>query len=198
MTDKPRAPRKSRKSLMPTYTGRPVAFDQTQANKVCDALAAGETLTEICKREGMPKPNLVRTWAGTNPLFALQYNRARVEQTRAWSDQIVTLADDGAADYKEVQKRHGTQLVYDRQHVDRVRLRIETRKWIMAKINKAEYGEGAQNADGTPALSDQSPREMVGQLVHLLAQFEIHLTPEQVIAVQKAVTATDDEARLGR
>ena len=130
-------------------------------------------------------------------MFALQYNRARVEQTRAWSDQIVTLADDGAADYKETQKRHGTQLVYDRQHVDRVRLRIETRKWIMAKINKAEYGEGAQNADGTPALSDQSPREMVGQLVHLLAQFEIHLTPEQVIAVQKAVTATDAEAGLG-
>jgi hypothetical protein len=38
---------------------------------------------------------------------------------------------------------------------------------------------------------------MIGQLVHLLAQFEIHLSPEQVIAVQKAVTATDDEKGLG-
>jgi len=136
-------------------------------------------------------------WAARNPLFALAYNRARVEQSRAWADQIITLADDGAADYKEVQKRNGTQIVYDRQHVDRVRLRIETRWRIMTKINKDEYGEGARHGDGTPMLSDQSPREMVGQLVHLLAQFEIHLTPEQVIAVQKAVTATDDEKGLG-
>ena len=198
MTDKPRAPRKSRRSLTPTKTGRPEAFDQDLADTICTQLTEGKTLRQICSEKGMPDLAMIRRWIQEKPLFNLHYSRARTEQTRAWADQIISLSDDMSNDYRDVTTVTGKAVrQVDRPHIERVRLQIETRKWIMARVNKAEFGDKTSDSDGTPSMIDSGVKEMLGQLVHLLAQFEIHLTPDQVRAVQVAVTATDDEARLG-
>ena len=198
MTDKPKAPRKSRRSLAPVTIGQPSAFNQALADTICTQLTEGKTLRQICSEKGMPDTAMVRRWIAEKPLFNLHYSRARIEQSRAWADQIISLSDDMSNDYKDVTTVTGRKVrQVDRPHIERVRLQIETRKWIMARVNKADFGDKTADSDGTPSMIDSGVKEMLGQLVHLLSQFEIHLTPDQVRAVQIAVTATEDEAGLG-
>lgn len=64
----------------------------------------------------------------------------------SWADQIVSLADDIQVDYlrdskgEPVMDANG-QPIKVTESVSRTRLRIETRKWLMAKILPAVFGD---------------------------------------------------------
>jgi hypothetical protein len=175
-------------------------FNQDQADEICRRLADGEVLSKICEDKHLPAEVTVRAWQRDYPRFALSYHRARVEQTRTWADQIIRMADE-TNDYKEVTRKGGrVDIVVDREAIEKTKLRIWTRQWVISKINRPEYGEGSTDpATGAPALIDANPQELVVQLVHLLGQFDIKLTPEQVEQVKHAVSrGEDDPAILAR
>ena len=64
-------------------------------------------------------------------------------QLEAWADEQIDIFDDGAADYVERPSKsgEGTHLVFDGEHVQRSRLKIETRRWLMSKLRPDLYGE---------------------------------------------------------
>jgi hypothetical protein len=185
----------------PNSISRVPEFNQDIADTLCQRIAAGETLRKICEEMAMPDVSTVLKWQRDNPRFVLQYHRARIEQTRTWADQIIELADDNTNDIKTITRKSGKEAqVTDREAIERTKLRIWTRQWLMGKTNRAEFGEGSTDPQtGTPALIDANPQELVVQLVHLLGQFDIKLTPEQVEQVKHAVSrGEDDPAILGR
>jgi hypothetical protein len=54
------------------------------------------------------------------------------------ADQLLEIADDGSGDYRL--DSHGN-LVVDHEHIARCRLRIDTRKWYLAKLAPKRYGD---------------------------------------------------------
>ena len=151
--------------------GRPTDFNQDIANTICEALASGKTLNDILKGEGMPDRVTVWRWQRANEEFRNLYAQSRIEQAHYWSDEIVDISDDGSRDYKESGDR-GT--VVDMDHIARSRLRVDTRKFLMAKIVPKIYGDRiAQEitgADGGPIQTRQDiTPEMEERIINIAA-----------------------------
>ena len=58
-----------------------------------------------------------------------------------WADEIMDIADDGTNDYVERESDSGTQVVCDQEHIQRSRLRVDTRKWFLSKLLPKKYGD---------------------------------------------------------
>ena len=136
-------------------SGRPSAHTPELAIEICLRLANGETLREICRDERMPGRTTVTRWVVEDREgFRGHYVRAREAQADAWADENLEIADDSRNDWVERQK--GEQLVteLDREHISRSALRIETRKWHMARMAPKKWGDRTQlqhtGADGGP------------------------------------------------
>ena len=124
--------------------GRPTKYTKALAGIICERLAGGESLRTICADEAMPCQTTVFTWLGdeTKAEFLEQYALAREAQVEAIADEILEIADDSTNDFIERQRADGsTETVLNAEHVQRSRLRVETRKWLLAKLQPKKYGD---------------------------------------------------------
>lgn len=104
--------------------GRPTDYSPELAGRICNLLAEGKSLREICDADDMPSRETVRRWRNSNEEFRGQYALAREEQADTGFDELVELSDSATPDTVNV-----------------VRLQIETRKWAYAKLKPGTYGE---------------------------------------------------------
>lgn len=120
-------------------SGKPTAYDQKLADKICERLADGESLRAICRDDDMPTKAAVFRWLEGVQGFADQYARARETQADSLADDIVSIADDGDLDPN-----------------DR-RIRIDARKWIAGKMRPKVYGDkvAVGGADDLPAIKTE-------------------------------------------
>lgn len=80
--------------------------------------------------------------------FAARYVRARELQAEHWADQIVDISDDVSNDWMERNRQDGSsEMVLDHEHVTRSRLRVDSRKWLLAKLRPGTYGDKIQHAN---------------------------------------------------
>jgi hypothetical protein len=131
------APKKAKK-------GRPSLYTEALAAKICERLAEGETLRSVCRDEKMPGKATVLRWLGDakNADFRDQYAHAREMQADALFDQALEIADDVAGDWST--DKDGKK-VFDHEHVQRSRLRVDTRKWAAGKMAPKRYGDKIQH-----------------------------------------------------
>lgn len=122
--------------------GRPSEFNQQIADKICIELASGMSLREIASAEDMPGQSTIYQWLQRHAEFAEQYARAREAQAEHWADEILEIADDGSNDWMERQNRDGsTYEAVNAEHINRSRLRVDSRKWLMSKLAPKKYGD---------------------------------------------------------
>ena len=122
--------------------GRPSRYTQALADEICRRLANGESLRSICRDEAYPSEAAVRGWVvDDHEDFAAQYARARDIGLDVMADEILEISDDGSNDYMERQgeKSEGWQL--NGEHVQRSRLCVDTRKWMLSKLAPKRYGD---------------------------------------------------------
>ena len=118
--------------------GRPSTFTPALAEAICERLSDGESLRSICRDEGMPPASTVRQWhiddvAG----FSAQYACARNLGLDAIAEEIQEIADDSSRD--TISTEDG-----DRQNIEwvnRSRLRVDARKWLLSKLRPDKYGD---------------------------------------------------------
>lgn len=134
---KPKTPRKSR-AKPGAKIGRPSMYSESLVARICSELACGKSLRTVCKGEGMPSTDTIFQWIHRRPDFAERYARAKQESADALVEEMVDIADDGTNDF--VDDGEGG-IKFNSEHVQRSRLRIETRKWISAKLKPKKYGE---------------------------------------------------------
>jgi len=134
--------------------GRPTIYTQELADEICRRLSDGQSLREICRDKDMPDESTVRAWAVFDrDGFYPQYAKAREAQLERWADEIVEIADNGSNDWMA---RQGVQ-VANSDHINRSRLRIDTRKWLMSKLAPKKYGDKlAIGGDGGEAIKVQT------------------------------------------
>lgn len=153
---KPEGQRKAKKSPAKgtprkSAGGRPSKFTKELAETICERLALGESLRAICRDAKMPSQSMVFRWLSDNEQFREQYARARDFQADSWADEILQISDDGSNDtYTD---SNGNERV-DHDVVARSKLRVDTRKWLMARMAPRKYGDKLSVAgDGDSPLT---------------------------------------------
>ena len=111
---------------------------QEMLERICDGIIAGKSLRQICEPEGMPAPSTVCLWLSQDEDFAERYARAKEIQMENLAEEIIDIAEDGSNDW--MKNRFGED-VLNVEHVQRSRLRIDTRKWLMSKLAPKKYGD---------------------------------------------------------
>ncbi len=127
--------------------GRPSEFTQEIADRICEGIADGKSLRSICLAEDMPNKATVFRWLAAHTAFSDQYARAREAQADTLADELTDIADDSARDF--IQTENGP--AYNAEHVNRSRLRVDTRKWIASKLKPKKYGEKVQQELSGPS-----------------------------------------------
>lgn len=123
--------------------GRPSDFSAEIAKEICAKLAEGRTLRDVCRDDGMPSESTVRTWAlDDREGFSAQYTRAREIGYMSMADELMEVADDGSNDWMERKDEDGqSTYVLNGEHVQRSRLRVDTRKWMLSKALPKVFGD---------------------------------------------------------
>src|ERR1700742_3321372 len=125
-------------------TGRPSRFTEEIADAICERLADGESLRTICLSDEMPHKATVFRWLGDDRYasFRDQYARAREAQGDAYADEIIDIADDGSNDWMESREDgDATGWKINGEHIQRSRVRIDSRKWLAGKLKPKVYGD---------------------------------------------------------
>lgn len=119
---------------------RAYKFSQELADKICEQIATGSSLINVCKKPDMPRYNTIMRWARDNEEFRNQYAQAMEDRADYLADEIVEIADDAEGDYVLV----AGDLVFVKENVQRSKLKVETRKWVASKLRPIKYSERQQ------------------------------------------------------
>lgn len=112
------------------------------AIEICQRLGEGESLTRICKSEHLPHVTTVLDWAKKDLNgFAQQYADARARGYEYHADIITDIADDGSNDWMERNDPENAGWQANGEHLQRSRLRVDTRKWLLSKMLPKVYGD---------------------------------------------------------
>lgn len=127
--------------------GRPSDYSLETATIICNRLADGESLRAICLDDGLPDKSTVFRWLIANDSFRDQYARAREAQAEHLVDEILEISDNATNDWmerrSESEKGAGVNSgwVLNGEHVQRSRLRVDSRKWFASKVAPKKYGD---------------------------------------------------------
>lgn len=133
--------KKTKKHTAKRKPGRPSLYSEELADEICNRLAEGNTLTSICKLDGMPHIATVMRWAlDEEHPFCEKYASARERQADTMAQQIVDIADE----------------IGDPQAL---RLRVDARKWLASKMAPKRYGEKIEHTgpNGKPLQLSAPP-----------------------------------------
>lgn len=104
--------------------GRPRRYNPELARKICQQLASGKSLREICKAKGMPAQSTVRLWVVDDVGgFSVQYERARNVGLDVMADEVIAIADDQKIE-------PGSK-----------RVMFDARRWYLSKLAPKRYGD---------------------------------------------------------
>ena len=142
--------------------GRPSTYDPALGLRICERIMDGETLGAICDDEEMPGRGQVLRWLAGDPDFRLQYRQAVVLRAELMAEDLLRIADGADA---------------TKDGVMHARLRIDTRKYLLARCLPRVYGRIEDEA--APASPDAP--QLAGPAAPRL------LTPQQRAAVYAAL-----------
>lgn len=114
--------------------GRPTIYTPELGDSICQRLAEGESLNRISKDEAMPNRSTMIAWAlgqvKDAEEFADKYALARQIQQEGLADEIHDIADDSSRDKVD----DDGKVFIDHEHIQRSKLRVDTRKWYLSAI----------------------------------------------------------------
>ena len=126
--------------------------------EICDWLAEGKTLREFCRKSGKPSHDAVYDYQKANESFRQRIACARESGEDVIAQECLEIADDAANDWME--EKHGEDEAstwhLNGEHVQRSKLRIETRLKLLAKWNPRKWGEKLDmNVSGELSIADR-------------------------------------------
>lgn len=150
-----------------------------------EALTEFPSVRAVCKQAGMPSRHTVRRECLRDPAFAEAVLTARTEGFHALAEETLEIADDGTNDYYDKVTEAGTLRVLDAENIQRSRLRVDTRKWLLSKVLPKVYGEKVLLGSDpeNPLPSARTPADVVRDYDELTIKIR---------AARPAVTAPTD------
>ena len=129
---------------------------------VIQGISKGEPLREICRRDGFPNYSVVYDWMKEDENFSQRFARARDEGHDAIAEECLSIADNASNDWMEANDPDNPGYRLNGDHVQRSKLRIDTRLKLLAKWNPKKYGEklelaGDQSSPLTVVVKQYTP-----------------------------------------
>jgi len=134
---KPKPPRKGAAPAEAKPPGRPSSFTQEIADEICQRLAKGEPLAQICRDDRMPASRTVSDWKAAHETFSADFARAREEGFDQIATDCLAIADETTFD--TITGENGDRA--NTEWISRSKLRIETRLKLLAKWDPKRYGD---------------------------------------------------------
>lgn len=132
------APKKEKAPKKPH--GRPTTYDQKVADEICERMANGEPLREICRSEGMPPWRTVYSWQSANPEFFARIAQSRELGEEAIFQDCLHIADNPLIG-EEVEESENGKKIKRGDMLGHRKLQIETRLKLLAKWNPRKWGD---------------------------------------------------------
>lgn len=108
----------------------------------------------------MPSAKSVFLWLQRHKEFSEQYAIAMDSRSDALFEETIDIADDGSNDWMETNDPDNPGYRANGEHINRSRLRVDTRKWFISKVKPKKYGDRIQtvatdpDGNAAPNLSD--------------------------------------------
>jgi hypothetical protein len=133
---------------------RPSSYNEDKAFTLCERLGNGEKLHAICADPDMPSPATVYRWIASIAEFRLAYQCALYAKFDAKSEELIQIADDASQDNTAEAGDDGVPILKpNKESIERTRVRLDIRKWLMAKELPRKYADMA----ALPAPPAESP-----------------------------------------
>ena len=150
--------------------------------EICHRISMGESLRAICRDEAMPNKTTVIRWLFEDDFqgetmfaeFRNHYEKARITQMHMMAEELLEIADDGSNDYMTRENKNGEEHeVLNAEHVQRSRLRVDTRKWLLSKVLPKVYGDKVMQEitgkDGGPIeVTEKSDMDLAREIAFAL------------------------------
>ncbi len=121
-------------------------YKVTILNFIFEEISKGSSLLSILREnDNMPNRSTFYEWVDANKEYANNYVRACEARADTIFDEILDISDDGSNDYMTITKGDMEYNVEDREVTNRSKLRVDARKWVLARMNPTKYGEKIQN-----------------------------------------------------
>lgn len=140
----------------------PVPYAPELVESILDRIGDGESLSHICRDEGMPNKRTFLRWVTDKPEVQKLYTEALKLREEVYFDQIVDIVDTCRDPAK-------------------ARLQADSRKWVLARMNPKKYGDKM-----TQELTGADGGPMVVEIMHFSG------TPEEVAAAHAESRAQFD------
>lgn len=177
---------------MPRKRGRPSSYDEKKGKLICKRISNGETLKDILTDKGMPHRDTVWEWRQKHKDFSDLYAQARADQAHTWADDIVSIADNIQEDYLRDAKGEPVlkdgKAIYIKEAPQRTAQRIETRKWLIERINREDYG-AKMDVNHSHSVADKDDAEMLHDLRQAAASMGV--TPKDLAALMTGKAAVN-------
>jgi hypothetical protein len=126
----------------PKKKGRPTTYSKDLADELCRRISHSKHgINTICKDESMPCEATIYNWLNdpTKKYFLECYMRAREAQADFLGEEILSIADETENDTL-INPVNGNESA-NTEWINRSRLRVDARKWLMSKLAPKKYGD---------------------------------------------------------
>ena len=124
--------------------GRPTKRNPKREKIILEGVAKGKSLRKVCKEAGIETTTFL-DWVRKDDSFALQYARAKEIAAELMADEILEIADDTSQDELFVEQEDASgksaKRVQNSEFINRSRLRVDSRKWLLSKLLPKKYGD---------------------------------------------------------
>lgn len=121
--------------------GRPSLYTPALIEEIFQRIANGEPLRQICRDEHMPHWNTVYDWLERDQSLSVRFARARERGEEAIAAECLDIADSAKNDWMEAHGQDDAGYKLNGEHIQRSKLRIETRLKLLAKWNPKKWGD---------------------------------------------------------
>lgn len=132
------------------------SLTQEWQNTINMHIMMGHTLRSISDMEGMPSEGTMEWWIMNHPVFKATYARACQYRAERFEDEILDLAAAAANSANPYEIRG-------------IELKIDTLKWILARLHRKKYGDKV-TIDVTPVDLSAMDEEATLTFMKLLDQ----------------------------
>ena len=117
-------------------------------------ISEGESLRQVLRQTDKPNRSTFYEWISKDEDKSDQYAHACKERATLIFDEIIEIADENNADVY-IDDTGAAKI--DGNTVARSRLRVDTRKWALSKMNPKKYGDKVDVTSGGDKVTGATP-----------------------------------------
>lgn len=121
----------------PKRSGPYVEFTEEIFTDICERMAMGKGLREICSDPDMPSRSTFLRWVENDTGRQIKYQKAREACMDWYGEEVLKVAFDDSGDTL----KDGERTVANHARVQRDRLKVDTLKWTMSKLHPKRWGD---------------------------------------------------------